>query len=125
MTKIVGKFQIDNINVKYSNMFWYISLVSETERLFLHSFVKKYYLEILSRDYPAGICLFKAVNGYIRAMCDFRSKLTTKTPEWRQQREKGHPGVFIVNFEQVVGWLWTHANWVLGNMESIICETKC
>ena len=29
----------------------------------------------------------------------------SRLPEWRQQREKGHPGVFIVNFEQVVGWL--------------------
>ena len=43
MTKIAGKFQIDNINVKYSNMFWYIWLVIGTERLFLHSFVKNYF----------------------------------------------------------------------------------
>ena len=42
--------------------------------------------------YPAGNYMFKVNNRNTRTRCDICSKLTIKTPEWRQN-------VFIVNFE--------------------------
>ena len=48
---------------------------------------------------PAKIYLFKDSNRNTRKRCEICSKLTVKTPEWRQWRRSG---VFIVNFKHVV-----------------------
>ena len=45
------------------------------------------------------IYLFKGNNGNTRRMCHICSKLTIKTPEWRQRRRLGFS---IVNFEQIL-----------------------
>ena len=47
--------------------------------------------------FPANIYSFKANNGDTKAISDFCSKMTIKTPErhWR------HSGAFIDNFEQI------------------------
>ena len=47
---------------------------------------------------PAGIYLLRVNNRNTRTRCEVCSKLTTKTPEWRQWRRSG---VFIVNFEHI------------------------
>ena len=48
--------------------------------------------------YATGIYLFKVNDVLTRTMCEICSKLTIKTPEWRQWCRCG---VFIVNFEQI------------------------
>ena len=47
---------------------------------------------------PASNFLFKFNNSNTRKRCEICSKLTIKTPKWRQW---GHFGVFIVNFEHI------------------------
>ena len=44
--------------------------------------------------YPDGNYMFKVNNRNTRTRCDICSKLTIKTPEWRQN-------VFIGNFEHI------------------------
>ena len=41
--------------------------------------------------------MFKVNNESTKTICEIWSKLTIKTPKWRQRRF----GVFIVNFEQI------------------------
>ena len=54
------------------------------------------------RPYPANINLFKANNRNTRTKCEICSKLTIKTPEWRQSLRSS---VFIVNFEHISHFL--------------------
>ena len=53
---------------------------------------------IYIKSLPAGIYLLKINNRNTRIRGEICSKLTIKTPEWRQWR---YYGVFIVNFEHI------------------------
>ena len=46
----------------------------------------------------SNIYLFKVNKRNTTKMCEIRSKLTIKTPEWHQWHRSG---VFIVNFESI------------------------
>ena len=53
----------------------------------------------LPKTIPVGIYLLKVNNRNTRTRCEICSKLTIKTPEWRQRHRSG---VFIVNFEHTL-----------------------
>ena len=53
---------------------------------------------MFSGHIPANIYLFKVNNKNTRRRCEICSKLTLKTPEWRQWHRSG---VFIINFEHL------------------------
>ena len=55
-----------------------------------------------SNIFQTGNCIFKVNNRNTRTMREICSKLTIKTPEWRQSRRYG---VFIVNFEHTISHL--------------------
>ena len=56
---------------------------------------------VLSGCYPAGDYMVKVNNRNTRTRCEICSKLTIKTPEWRQWCQQRRSGVFIVNFEHI------------------------
>ena len=62
--------------------------------------------------YPVDIYLLKFNNRCTRTRGEICSKLTIKTPEWRQQRRSG---VFIVNFEHI----WRRSCVFIVNFEHI------
>ena len=53
----------------------------------------------LATLFPTNIYSFGVNNGNTRTTCEICSKLTIKTPEWRQRRRSG---VFIANFEKIL-----------------------
>ena len=56
------------------------------------------WVKINSTYYPANIYLLKFNNRNTRKRCEICSKLTIKTPEWRQRRRSG---ILISNFEPI------------------------
>ena len=84
-----------NLLCKKTDGFWHGSTGFKwIEQVFKNSWC----VCILGGFNPAGIYLFKANNRNTRARCEICLELSITTPE---QRQWGHSGVFIVDFEHV------------------------
>ena len=70
--------------------------------------LNSFFSSISVNHFPASIYLLKGNNRNTRARCEICSKLTIKTPEWRQKLTLKTPfsSVSIVNFEHVI------ADWI-------------
>ena len=66
----------------FANMRKYLTLDSRTK-------FTGFLSEIDPDLFPIGICMFKVNNRNTRTRCEICSKLTIKTPEWRQWRRTG------------------------------------